>query len=243
MRDEQVSRTMARLLRHKAAQEGLPMRPDGYVRVTDLLYKLSVNRLHSVDFPTLERIVARDNKGRYKLICEPDGASGGEPIWWIRANQGHSLPDVKIDMIRVTELSQITMAVHGTTRAAWEKIALQGLSRMGRQHIHFAQGVPASGVMSGMRATSQVYIYLDISMAIKADFNILLSSNGVVLCPGDENGFIGPEFFSHVEWASSGEKIKTWIRPEPILKATLQEVHFEEQPDIEPPLTHTSGYP
>lgn len=37
MRDEHVSRTMTYLLRHKAVEEGLSMRPDGYVRVPDLV--------------------------------------------------------------------------------------------------------------------------------------------------------------------------------------------------------------
>jgi RNA:NAD 2'-phosphotransferase (TPT1/KptA family) len=39
---------------------------------------------------TLERIVAKDNKKRYTLLNEPE-TLGAENMWWIRANQGHSI--------------------------------------------------------------------------------------------------------------------------------------------------------
>ncbi|GJJ11105.1 hypothetical protein Clacol_005336 [Clathrus columnatus] len=241
MRDEHISRTMTYLLRHKAVQEGLPIRSDGYVR-------LSVPRLHSVDFLTVERIVKQDKKGRFNLLLEPDN-TGAEGMWWIRANQGHSMTvsertasessfaetvkNIKIDMIRITDESQVPIAVHGTTSEAWKRIgetlrislflesqlirspANEGLCRMNRQHVHFAQGIPRSGVLSGMRSTSQVYIFLDIVMALEYGLELLLSSNGVVLTPGDIGGYIHPCFFSKVEWAATKKPIKGWTRPPP----------------------------
>ena len=41
------------------------------------------------------------------------------------------------------------VAVHGTTRDAWQSIRTQGLSKMNRNHIHLAQGVPGTGIISG----------------------------------------------------------------------------------------------
>ena len=39
---------------------------------------------------------------------------------------------------------------------------------MNRTHIHFAPGLPKeSGVISGMRASAQVYIYIDMEKALK----------------------------------------------------------------------------
>ena len=38
----------------------------------------------------LQEIVKNDQKGRYSLILEADVKSGDE-VWWIRANQGHSM--------------------------------------------------------------------------------------------------------------------------------------------------------
>ena len=57
--------------------------------------KLASPRLSSpaqLDLATLQRIVESDSKKRYMLLESPDEAAptAGE-IWWIRANQGHSL--------------------------------------------------------------------------------------------------------------------------------------------------------
>lgn len=132
----------------------------------------------------LEEIVKNDSKSRFRLTSETDAASGLE-VWWIRANQGHSMkvclnnaavhPDVQgltqsvvLDLEPISLVADIPtgIAVHGTTRKAWELIRMftihavtvlltqiageQGLSKMSRNHIHLAQGVPGSGAISGV---------------------------------------------------------------------------------------------
>lgn len=99
--DVRVSKTLSWLLRHGAKEEGLAMRPDGYVEVTDLVSlvlkaisgrgvansfhrKLNNSRLRDLTLLKLQDIVKADLKNRYSLICESD-------IWLIRANQGHSM--------------------------------------------------------------------------------------------------------------------------------------------------------
>ena len=63
----------------------------------------------------------------------------------------------------VTCSSDVPVAIHGTYHAALENIMKQGLSRMTRQHVHFAPGEPGEdGVISGMRKSCQIYIYLNI---------------------------------------------------------------------------------
>lgn len=208
-KDERASKTLSWVLRHHAIDQGLPMRKDGYVKVSDLL---NVPKLHSVDFTALERIVRNDKKSRYKMISELD--EGGGQVWWIRANQGHSIKGIEIEMQEITDPSQVIMAVHGTSKKAWEIIRMDGLSRMNRQHIHFAQGVPKSGVISGMRDTSQILIYLDIEAALKYGIKLLLSANDVVLSPGDANGYIPPCFFKDVQDAGGKQRIYNWTRPD-----------------------------
>lgn len=66
---------------------------------------------------------------------------------------------------------------------------------MNRNHIHLAQGVPGDAVISGMRNSSQILIYIDLSAALAAGLKFFLSANGVVLCEGP----IGPQFFARVE--------------------------------------------
>jgi 2'-phosphotransferase len=76
---------------------------------------------------------------------------------------------------------------------------------MQRSHIHFAQGLPGdSGVISGMRARSQVHIFIDMEKALADGYKFFLSVNGVALCPGNEQGLLPPHYFSRVVETSSG---------------------------------------
>jgi len=208
-----ISKTITWLLRHAARQEGLRIREDGYAPVHELL---KLPHLQNLDFPTLEKIVREDKKSRFKLIYEPDteNIDFQMPIWWIRTNQGHSMKSVMVEMDLIRAVSDIPsgIAVHGTSRAAWGKIKHEGLSRVTRNHIHFAQGIPGSGVISGMRNKSQVFIYIDVQKALDAGLKFYLSSNGVVLSEGDEKGFIRPQFFKRVVDAK-GALFTDWQAP------------------------------
>ncbi|KAI0272710.1 KptA family-domain-containing protein [Gloeopeniophorella convolvens] len=194
-----TSKTLSWVLRHGAKSEGLYMRPDGYVRVTDLV------GFGQQLVPGALRLVEADSKSRYMLLQGPDETApdAGE-IWWIRANQGHSMKAVKLDLKPLLSASDIPMAVHGTNIKAWESIAKQGLSKMKRNHIHIAQGVPGDGVISGMRVSAQVLIYIDVQKALDAGILFFLSENGVVLTEGDERGFLSPDFFIRVENRNGG---------------------------------------
>lgn len=70
----------------------------------------------------------------------------------------------------------------------------EGLSRMNRNHIHLAQGVPGDAVISGMRNSAQVLIYINLPLALASGLKFFISANGVVLCEGP----ISPQFFSRV---------------------------------------------
>ncbi|KAK7018971.1 putative tRNA 2'-phosphotransferase [Favolaschia claudopus] len=191
--DVQLSKTLSWLLRHGAQSERLPMRPDGYVRVTDLLAN---PKLNSLTLEALQDIVKADSKQRFDLVYEEDAEA-----WCIKANQGHSMKSVKLDLKPILSVSNIPtgMAVHGTTRAAWESISVQGLSKMTRNHIHLAQGVVGEGVISGMRGSSQILIFVNVQRAIDAGIQFSLSNNGVILTEGDEQGILGTQYFLRVE--------------------------------------------
>ncbi|KDQ50749.1 hypothetical protein JAAARDRAFT_41838 [Jaapia argillacea MUCL 33604] len=194
-----ISKTLSWVLRHGAKSQGLAMRPDGYVRVAELL---ALPKLRTLDFPNLERIVQYNDKKRYNLVHESDPMNPfAEPVWWIRANQGHSMKNVELECPPIKSVSDIPtgVAVHGTNIKAWESISQKGLSKMKRNHIHLAQGVPGSGVISGMRKSSQILIYINVQKALAAGYEFSISDNGVVLTPGNKHGFLPPEFFSRVE--------------------------------------------
>ena len=61
-------------------------------------------------------------------------------------------------MEEITSPDDVTKVIHGTDFKSWNDIQSSGgLSRMKRNHIHFAAGEPGDdGVISGMRSSCPV---------------------------------------------------------------------------------------
>ncbi|KAL1797856.1 hypothetical protein ACET3X_004462 [Alternaria dauci] len=243
-REVQVSRKVSWLLRHGASQEGLKLGKGGYVNVQEALNTKTLKSL-KVTFPELRDIVANNDKQRYSMIpassLDQETSETTEPSqekpspetlesvpesddpadYLIRANQGHS---IKVDseglLVPITqEAGNVPeTVVHGTDERAWNLIIKSGgLRRMGRNHIHFASGLPAGfkaldsstdptteeketqPVISGMRKNSSILIYIDINAALAAGIKFFVSDNGVILTEGNEQGFLSYEFFKRVE--------------------------------------------
>ncbi|KAK7687763.1 hypothetical protein QCA50_008982 [Cerrena zonata] len=211
-----MSKTLSWILRHGSKSEGLFMRPDGYVRVHELL---SLPKFQGVDLDRIRKIVDADSKQRYSLISQADASTQStSEIWWIRANQGHSMKEVELELKEITSIQDIPTqtAVHGTNRKAWEIIQNEGLSKMTRNHIHLAQGVAGSGVVSGMRQSSQILIYIDVQAALDAGIQFFISDNGVILTPGNEKGILEPRFFQRMEEKTKANKKPSGARkPKP----------------------------
>ncbi|KAG9001210.1 hypothetical protein FRB90_011656 [Tulasnella sp. 427] len=208
------------------------MRPDGYIKVTDLLARPKLSKL-GCDFDTLRQIVADNDKQRFTLLFEPDGVQDAEEAtsttiqsvsepsaslnsppssgtWWIRANQGHSLQVEDLELTPVASAAEIPIAVHGTDMSAWNHIKNGGLSKMARNHIHMAKGLSDDKtVISGMRKTATVFIFINVEAAMAEGIEFGLSANGVILSSGNDKGFIPPYLFQRVI-ARIGGKMKRW---------------------------------
>eukprot|EP01080_Neovahlkampfia_damariscottae_P003220 gene3220-5535_t len=196
----QHSKAISFLLRHGAIKEGLKIRKDGYVLIDDLL---SMKKFQNLKFEDIQELVQDNDKQRFKIIKE-DGKM------YIRANQGHSMEGIEISMEEITTDTKIDVCVHGTYYEALKNISKEGLCKMKRQHIHFAIGLPGeSGVISGMRKTCEVLIYLDLDKALKDGIKFYKSENGVILSPGvGEKGLIDPKYFLKVIDVETMEEIK-----------------------------------
>jgi 2'-phosphotransferase len=135
-------------------------------------------------------------------------------ILCIRANQGHSIETINSDLLlqRLTAddlLQNHNAMVHGTYYSSWKCIQSSGgLSKMQRNHIHFATGIPSkdgtkNSVISGMRKTCDVYIFVDVHKCVTDNISIYKSDNGVLLTAGvDDSGILPMRYFSHVTDAS-----------------------------------------
>lgn len=147
----------------------------------------------------------------------------------IRANQGHSIKLAETsDLLTPITLEAGNLpatVVHGTQRQVWPAILeTGGLRPMNRNHVHFATGVPEKlrqtggttsssndvatlpakqlntpDVVSGMRVTSTILVFLDLRKALEQGLKFWMSENGVVLTAGGEDGVVPVELFQKVE--------------------------------------------
>ncbi|KAG0148610.1 hypothetical protein CROQUDRAFT_41101 [Cronartium quercuum f. sp. fusiforme G11] len=197
--DTQLSKTLSYLLRHGAVKEGLKIRSDGFIKMDDLMAR---PKLKGVKREDIERIVNENVKQRFAIIREQPlpGSSSSEDIIYIRANQGHSIEVPELDLVPLPRPEDLPVVVHGTYEKFWKTILLEGLRPMRRTHLHFAAGlIDDPGVISGMRASREIDIYLDVPKCLSAGILFYRSQNGVILSQGlPDSKSIPSEFFKKV---------------------------------------------
>ncbi len=169
-----------------------------------------------------------------------EGKSSDKRSLCIRANQGHSLKGLQADQLLTSltreQLSNPTLSIiHGTTQKAWEEhIQNEGLSRRKRNHIHFATGLPTFSQptasknasdktrseeykhvppISGIRSTSEIYIFINGDKCASDGILFYRSDNGVILTAGvNDKGILPTKYFEKVVHATSGTII--WKKEE-----------------------------
>lgn len=224
-RDTALSRALSKVLRHQAPQLKLNMSSDGYVPV-DAILSLRDRNLNTYLEQDVSRVVETNEKQRFKLtekkvvykndkkplsyrFVENDSETDEDAVevLCIRANQGHSIPNIRCEELLTEippeELKDLTI-IHGTNAEAWKQhISKQGLSRMKRNHIHFASGLPGEyGVISGMRKNCEIYIYVDGALCSKDAITFYKSDNGVILSSGID-GVLPLRYIQRVVYAKS----------------------------------------
>lgn len=218
MSEKKLSHSLSWALRHAALQIGLNIKEDGYVPVQEIL-DCTHPKLKGATLESIQKVVETSDKKRFKLqerplhLYDPNEPKHTDPsnaktILCIRANQGHSIsiinPELLLNKLSSDDLIALPSIVHGTYPKAWESIQSDqtgGLKKMNRTHIHFATGLPADdGVISGMRKTCSIYIYLNASKCAAEDnIDFYISDNGVVLTDGVAGSGVLPiDYFSHV---------------------------------------------
>lgn len=165
------------------------MSKDGYILVDDILQRKDFKK---VDEKLIKEIVSSNDKQRFALKTENGKL-------YIKANQGHTMKNVEVELEELKEAPKVV--IHGTYSEFLEAIQKEGLCKMSRQHIHMATGLPGKdGVISGMRKTCDIIIYVDCDAAMKDGIKFYKSSNGVILSPGiGEKGIIPPKYIAKVE--------------------------------------------
>lgn len=170
----------------------------GFLFVEDLLKHRDFS---GVTEEQIQCIVDTNDKKRFTLEIDRDTGK-----LKICANQGHSLQVEDLDLKPITDASSYPVVVHGTNERCFGKILQEGLKPMGRNHVHFAPGEPGEdGVISGMRNSCTVVIYLNLQKAMQDGLKFYLSANNVILCSGNKDGVIPPGYFDKVKNRRSGQ--------------------------------------
>ena len=203
-----ISHALSWVLRHQAHNLHLPITKDGYVPVA-LLIQHKHDRLQGLTVERIQQVVSTNDKQRFKLEEKTaadfkQAVQLDEPFLCIRANQGHSIPGIDanalLQPLDAEELAAIPTIVHGTYEDVWNVIRREGLSKMGRNHIHCASGLLGEdGVISGMRKSSQIYIYINPVKCAEDGVTFFRSDNGVLLTAGvNDEGVLPASYISHV---------------------------------------------
>jgi 2'-phosphotransferase len=189
-----LSKKLSYLLRHGAQELGLTVQSDGYIQVNHILrcpgYRgASLNKIIEV--------VQSCQKKRFEMKQDPSTG-----LWWIRASQGHTITTIN-DTELLTEIlpdDRVDYCLHGTYVQHLDSIQSNGLHKMQRNHIHFAEGLPGdNGVISGMRGNCTAVVIVDMKGAMRDGILFYRSANNVILSAGvGDTGAIPSKYFIEI---------------------------------------------
>jgi putative RNA 2'-phosphotransferase len=161
-----ISKFLSKVLRHAPESVGLRLDEAGWVDVDDLL-AAAKGAAVALDRPTLERVVADNDKQRFAL--SPDGLR-------IRASQGHSVT-VELGLAPVKPPEVL---FHGTADRNLDSIRAQGLVPGRRTHVHLSAD-EATAISVGRRHGRPVVLRVRAGEMHRSGHPFYRSDNGVWL--------------------------------------------------------------
>ncbi|MGM9592780.1 MAG: RNA 2'-phosphotransferase [Candidatus Onthomonas sp.] len=161
---QRVSKALSYLLRH--CQEPLYIDLNGGWADIDEIASALQKKYRGFNRELLARIVATDEKGRYFYDL-----GGGR----IRANQGHSISGVVIEM---EEPEPPELLYHGTAERFLPSILSEGLLPMGRQFVHLSSDIPTA-LKVGSRHGTPAVLAVEAGRFVADGHTLKRSENGV----------------------------------------------------------------
>lgn len=162
--EEDLSRLMSFILRHKPEQFDLKLAKDGSCLIAELISAIKTNsRWSNVTEDDIQQVVANCSKQRYKI-------EGNR----IKANYGHS----KVKVPRVASIPPKVL-YHGTNTKVADKILIEGIKSMGRD-VHMSEGKEFA-TLAGKRRGELVILKVDAESAHKDGVKFYFAENEVWL--------------------------------------------------------------
>lgn len=162
-----TSKFLSLVLRHRPEAIGLQLDPEGWLEI-DQLIRAANERGNSITLEQLHEVVATSDKQRFGL--SDDGLR-------IRANQGHSIRDVDLDL---QPREPLDVLYHGTVQPFLESIRQHGLQKRSRNHVHLSAD-EATATKVGRRRGKPIILTVDANAMHQDGHTFYLSTNGVWL--------------------------------------------------------------
>ncbi|MBT6155717.1 MAG: RNA 2'-phosphotransferase [Planctomycetaceae bacterium] len=162
-----TSKFLSLILRHKPETIGMQLDADGWLDINSLIENAN-KRGNNISLELLHEVVAANDKQRFAL---------SENGLRIRANQGHSLPDIDLRLLPTTPPN---LLFHGTVAQFLPSIREQGLQKRSRNHVHLSSD-QETATKVGMRRGKPVVLSIASADMHNAGYRFFLSANHVWL--------------------------------------------------------------
>lgn len=162
----QVSKFLAKHLRHAPEALGLTLQPGGWVSV-DALLAASERAGFPIPYDELIECVETNDKRRFSFDDTGD---------LIRANQGHS---VEVDL-QLEAKQPPDVLYHGTVERFLSSILTEGLKKGKRHHVHLSRDVETARKVGARRGKPVLLRVYAAAMDVQGH-KFFLSANGVWL--------------------------------------------------------------
>jgi putative RNA 2'-phosphotransferase len=162
-----TSKFLSLVLRHQPEVIGMQLDSEGWLPIDELIGNAN-RKGNEFSLELLHDVVASCEKKRFSL--SDDGLK-------IRANQGHSVPDVELNLEPVTPPNQL---FHGTVAAFIESIREQGLLKRSRNHVHLSADIETAKKV-GARRGKPLILTIRTEAMHESGHSFYLSANGVWL--------------------------------------------------------------
>jgi putative RNA 2'-phosphotransferase len=171
-----TSKFLSLVLRHQPEVVGMQLDPEGWLAIDELIE--NANRSGTpLSLELLHEVVATSDKKRFAL--SEDGLR-------IRANQGHSVTDVELNLEPVVPPNVL---YHGTVAAFLDSIRERGLLKRSRNHVHLSADIETAKKV-GARRGKAVILTIHSDAMHQSGLTFYLSANGVWLTDAVPVSFI-----------------------------------------------------
>lgn len=162
-----LSKFLSLVLRHQPEVIGMQLDSEGWLPIDELIEN-SKQRGTPITLTLLHEIVATNDKRRFSL--SDDGLR-------IRANQGHSIAAVELNLQPLEPPDQL---FHGTVAAFIESIREQGLQKRSRNHVHLSAD-ETTAIKVASRRGKPIVLIVEAAKMHEANYAFFCSANGVWL--------------------------------------------------------------